>query len=116
MTEHPCGNVTVKLRQFDDAPATNVFAAEVSSQSLKSRVVEALLHILGRRPRGIFLRRLRIEFFKETGEMIPFKLMGFVSEREMLASMPENFNLRTSTNEPGIEAEYIVSAVETANV
>ena len=48
--------------------------------------------------------------------MIPFKLMGFCSEREMLASMPENFDLRASTNEPGIEAEYIVSAVDTSNV
>jgi len=116
VTKHSCGSVTVKLRQFDDAPSCNVFAAETSSQSLKSRVVEALLRILRRRPRGIYHRRLRIEFFKETGEMIPFKLMGFCSEREMLASMPENFDLRASTNEPGIEAEYIVSAVDTSNV
>ena len=119
MIKHDCGSVTVKLHQYDK-PVANVTpqvttavkssSAAATPKNLKNYVVETLLEILSRRAaRGVFLSRLRVEFFKETGEMIPTKRLGFVSERQLFASMPENFDLRPSTMEPGVEPEYIVS-------
>lgn len=109
------GAARVRLLQFENVSSTAgdttpTSTAGCSSQSAKSRVVETLLRILSRYARGIFLSRLRVEYKKVTGEVIPFKRLGFVSERLFLASMPENFTLRTMTTEPGIDAEFIVSS------
>jgi len=111
------GAVRIKLLQFDAvAPTvdvaipTSTTTSGGSSQSAKSRVVETLLRILSRHARGIYLSRLRVEYKKLTRELIPYQRLGFVSERLFLASMPENFTLRTMTTDPRIQPEYIVSA------
>lgn len=114
MIRQALGAVRIKLLKFDSVSSTvdiSIATAECSSQSAKSRIVETLLKILSRYARGIFLSRLRVEYKKITGEFIPYKRLGFVSDRLFFASMPENFTLRTMTTEPGILPEYIVSAV-----
>lgn len=122
MIKQPLGTVRIKLRKYDREPA----AAEVlppttatagCSQSAKSRVVETLLTILRRHSsRGIFLSRLRVEYKRATGgDVIPYKRLGFASERLFFASMPENFNLRTMNTDPGVIPEYIVSCATPAS-
>ena len=124
VVKHECGSVTAKLLQFDK-PSGNSVPTSVanalsstsgSAKNVKKHVVETVIRILSRLPScGVFISRLRIEFFKETGEMIPIKRMGFLSERHLFASMPENFNLRPTTAEPGLEPQYIVSLASVAS-
>jgi hypothetical protein len=107
---HVCGTVSVKLCKYVDnneEPPPLPISNSVASR--KNKAVQVIKNILLKRPKGIFLTRLRFEYFKETGEVIPLKRMGVVSERELIATMSEHFNL-CPFSEPGTDVDFIVTS------
>ena len=79
VVEHECGSASVKLLTFDP-PAGSVDLFSLTgplspsvAKLVQAEVVRIMTQILQRSPPcGVFLSRLRLDFFKETGGMASY--------------------------------------------